>query len=517
MPGVNDPHPRPDVDRTEAPSQPSASDETGASAAGHPPATPALGPPVEPGEVGTLGPYRLVKELGKGGMGAVYAALDTRLHRRLALKLMLPQFAADPAARERFLREARACAQVIHDNVVTVYDADVRDGVPYIAMQYLEGYPLDEYLKRKGTPSLQQVLRIGRDAAAGLAAAHAKGLVHRDIKPANLWLEAPHGRVKVLDFGLARPVDAEAEITKQGAVVGTPAYMSPEQARGLRVDHRTDLFSLGAVLYRLCTGRLPFQADTTMGVLMALASEEPPPVRELNPAVTVALADLIHQLLSKNPANRPPSADDVAARLRTIAQATVADAPGQPSVPQVVYVPIQVTAASSDNPFADLDVTEGDVIPPAVPVGAKPRGRTLLAAAGLVALVALVFAAVVVVIRSRENTVVKGDPPDTPAATAKGKDGKAPPRVIPGGATIAGGAADRKAAEWVISQGGKVRVNGGDAYLAATADLPKERFTLTTASLSETGVTDAGLANLQDCVGLTTLQMLALQRNPDPS
>jgi len=359
------------------------------------------------------------------------------------------------------------------------------------------------------------VLKLAAETAAGLAAAHAKGLVHRDVKPGNLWLEAPAGRVKVLDFGLARPVDTEVELTKSGAIVGTPAYMSPEQARGEKVDHRTDLFSLGAVLYRLVTGRLPFAGPNTMAVLIALGTEEPPPVRSLNPAVPEELAALIHQLLAKSADARPASADEVVKRVRAMGPAR-SSAPA-PAASQVVYVPIQVTAASSDNPFADLDVTEGDVIPPAVPVGAKPRGRTLLAAAGLVALVALVFAAVVVVIRSRENTVVKGDPPDTPAATAKGKDGKAPPRVIPGGATIAGGAADRKAAEWVISQGGKVRVNGGDAYLAATADLPKERFTLTTASLSETGVTDAGLANLQDCVGLTTLQMLALQRNPDPS
>ncbi len=150
-----------------------------------------FGPPAAPGEVGTLGPYRLVRLVGRGGMGAVYAATDTRLGRRLALKVMLPQFAADPAARARFLREARAAAHVAHDNVVTVYEADERDGVPYIAMQFLQGRPLDEYLALKGDPSLRQVLRIAREAAAGLAAAHARGLVHRDVKPANLWLEAP--------------------------------------------------------------------------------------------------------------------------------------------------------------------------------------------------------------------------------------------------------------------------------------------------------------------------------------
>jgi len=175
----------------------------------------------------------------------VISFLATPVIRKLALKVMLPQYAADPVAKERFLREARATAQVAHDNVVTVYEADERDGIAYIAMQFLTGSPLDEYLRNKGTPSMPQVIRLAREAAAGLAAAHRIGLVHRDVKPANLWLEAPNGRVKVLDFGLAKPVDTDIEVTKSGSIIGTPAYMSPEQARGLKLDARTDLFSLG--------------------------------------------------------------------------------------------------------------------------------------------------------------------------------------------------------------------------------------------------------------------------------
>ena len=260
---------------------------------------PAFGPPAAAGEVGTLGPFRVVRPLGHGGMGAVYAAVDTRLGRPLALKVMLPQFAADGPARERFLREAHAAAQVNHDNVVTVYEADERAGVPYIAMQLLEGCSLEESLREKGSPPLPEVLRIAAEAADGLAAAHRTGLVHRDVKPTNLWLQAPDGRVKVLDFGLARPLDARAGVTASMAVIGTPAYMSPEQARGEKVDARTDLFSLGAVLYRMCGGRLPFEGPTTMAVLMALGMEDPPPLRELNPAVPEPLAELIHQLLAK--------------------------------------------------------------------------------------------------------------------------------------------------------------------------------------------------------------------------
>jgi serine/threonine protein kinase len=277
-----------------------------------------FGLPAAPGEAGTLGPYRVVRELGRGGMGAVFLAVDTRLDRQLALKVMLPEFAANAEARERFLREARAAAKIGHDNVVTVFEADERDGIPYITMQLLQGYPLDAFIQKKGTPSLRNVLRITREAALGLAAAHKLGVVHRDVKPANLWLEAPHGRVKLLDFGLARPDGLDSELTKTGVLIGTPAFMSPEQALGERVDQRTDLFSLGAVLYWLCTGQLPFPGLNVVAVLKALATEEPKPVLALNPKLPGPLAELIHQLLARAPERRPQTATEVANRLHEI-------------------------------------------------------------------------------------------------------------------------------------------------------------------------------------------------------
>jgi eukaryotic-like serine/threonine-protein kinase len=230
-----------DPNRTTAAHDPHSSatnerDETAAtSPSPNTPNGPGFGPPAKPGEVGVLGPYRILKELGKGGMGAVYLALDTRLDRKLALKVMLPQFAADAAAKERFLREARAAAKISHNNVVTVFEADERDGVPYITMQFLQGYPLDQYLKTKGPPPLPHVIRLARETALGLAAAHAFGLVHRDIKPANLWLEAPNGRVKVLDFGLAKPVGSASELTKSGA----RAERRGKPTRGVRCRRRT--------------------------------------------------------------------------------------------------------------------------------------------------------------------------------------------------------------------------------------------------------------------------------------
>ncbi len=504
--------PRPDTDTTDAPSARSDRDETGpaahVSASG---ATAGLGfgPPAAAGEVGTLGPYRLVKELGKGGMGAVYATLDTRLERRLALKVMLPQFAADEAAKERFLREGRAAAKIKHDNVVTIYEADVRQGVPYIAMEFLEGYPLNEYLKKKGSPTVPQILRIAAETAAGLAAAHKIGLVHRDIKPANLWLEAPDGRVKVLDFGLAKPVDAEVELTKSGAVVGTPAYMSPEQARGEKVDSRTDLFSLGSVLYRLCAGKLPFPGPTTMAVLMALGTEEPTPVREANPDVPESLAALIHQLLSKRADARPQSAEEVVKHLRAIEEELAAPrgpaAELSTSLPRVVqpqvYVATPVTVAPAASPFADLDApdTERTALDSGLanaPVRQKPGSGWLWAVAGFAALAAVVVAGVIVIAnKSREPKV---EPPD--GSTDKGK---APTQGGPGPKKPPAADADRKAAEYALSIGGSVRVNGRD--LRAAAELPKERFTLTLVYLIGTAVTDAGLAHFKDCKGLTHL------------
>ena len=421
-------------------------------------AVPHFGPPAGAGEVGTLGPYRVLKQLGAGGMGAVYLALDTRLDRKLAFKVMLPEFAADRSAKERFLREARAAAKISHDNVVTVFEADERDGVPYIAMQYLQGYPLDEYLKTKGAPALPHVLRIARETALGLAAAHALGLVHRDIKPANLWLEAPNGRVKVLDFGLAKPIGSDADLTKSGAVVGTPAYMSPEQARGQKVDHRTDLFSLGAVLYRLCTGKTPFAGPNVMAVLMALGTEDPTPVRELNPNVPDALAQLIHQLLAKKADDRPQTATEVAKRLRAILEQLAAPPAAESSVPMAtaadistsmpvvvhalpmqppIVVPMQITA-QQESAFANLDADDATHIEPTFDDEGKPKpksksapkkasGKGLLIAAGVAVLLAAGALAAVVALKGKTNEP-EAKAPDAPAPGDKGKPG---PKVTP--------------------------------------------------------------------------------------
>jgi serine/threonine protein kinase len=234
--------------------------------------------------MGRLGPYRVVKVMGAGGMGVVFLAEDPALHREVALKVMLPDRAQKPGARERFLREARAAAQIQHDNIVTIYHVGEDRGVPYMAMQLLKGTSVEDWLAAGNRPTLRHTLRIARETAQGLAAAHSRGLIHRDIKPANLWLEDRSTgrfgrrdrsvRVKILDFGLARAASDEMHLTQQGHVLGTPSYMSPEQARGKPIDARSDLFGLGCVLYRLLTGALPFIAPETLAVLYAILYPE---------------------------------------------------------------------------------------------------------------------------------------------------------------------------------------------------------------------------------------------------
>lgn len=289
-----------------------------------------LSPPILGDELGWIGHYKIVKVLGRGGMGMVFQAEDTRLQRPVAIKIMLPEVASRQGAKERFLREARAIAALRNEHVITIYDVNQEREIPYLAMEFLFGQSLERLLDTGTKFSVADTLRIGREIASGLAAAHEAHLIHRDIKPGNIWMEAKdsadpaQGRVRILDFGLVRQTQTGANnLTQTGNIVGTPHYMSPEQARGLNVDERADLFSLGIVLYQLCTGRLPFPADSLMGLLTALAVDTPPSVAALNGDVPAKLAELIGRLLEKDPAQRPASAREVVDAIRAIeAQAT---------------------------------------------------------------------------------------------------------------------------------------------------------------------------------------------------
>lgn len=267
----------------------------------------------QPGILGTLGRYQVLAVIGRGAMGVVLKALDPDLLRPVAVKVLAPYLAPSGTARQRFLREARAAAAVSHDHVVTIHAVEPAD-LPYLVMEYVTGVSLQARLDRDGPLPAKDIARIGMQAARGLDAAHAQGLVHRDVKPANILLENGVERVKLTDFGLARAAD-DARLTASGTAAGTPLYMSPEQARGEAIDSRSDLFSLGSVLYALATGFPPFRATTTMGVLNRITNDPPRPIRETNPDFPAALEAIIMQLLEKNPARRIPSASDVANRL----------------------------------------------------------------------------------------------------------------------------------------------------------------------------------------------------------
>ena len=207
-------------------------------------------PSSKPGSIGTLGHYEILQVLGKGGFGIVFKAFDEKLHRYVAIKVMNPQLAVTSPPRKRFLREARSAAAIKHENVVQVYSVEELP-LPYLVMEYVEGHTLQEKLDGNGPIEVSELLHLGRQMASGLAAAHAQGLIHRDIKPGNILIEAgAEQKVKITDFGLARTAD-DASITRTGPISGTPMYMAPEQAQGLPLDHRADLFSLGSVLYQM--------------------------------------------------------------------------------------------------------------------------------------------------------------------------------------------------------------------------------------------------------------------------
>jgi DNA-binding beta-propeller fold protein YncE len=270
-----------------------------------------LSPSDQPGVLGTLGAYEVQQVVGRGGMGVVLKAFHPALARFVAIKVLAPQLAANVAAHLRFAREGKAAAAVKHENVVAIHAVEEARGMPYLVMEYVAGPSLQEKIDRTGPLAPAEVLRIGMQIARGLAAAHAQGLVHRDIKPANILLEAGTERAKITDFSLARAVD-DASVTQNGVVAGTPAYMSPEQAGGEAIDHRTDLFSLGSVLYALCAGHPPFGGGTNMAVLRRVVEAPPRPIREISPNVPEWLARTIEKLHAKHPKDRYQTAAEVA-------------------------------------------------------------------------------------------------------------------------------------------------------------------------------------------------------------
>jgi len=270
-----------------------------------------LNPSDWPSSLGRLGTYEVIGVLGRGGMGIVLKAYDPGLRRNVAIKVLSASLASCGAARRRFLREARAAAAVVHEHVVSVYAVVETAALPFFVMEYVPGRSLQDRLDRNGPLSLPEILRIGMQTAAGLAAAHAQGLVHRDVKPANILLENGVERVRLSDFGLARAA-ADAGVTQSGVVAGTPHYMAPEQARGESADSRADLFSLGSTLYTMCAGHPPFRAESPLAVLRRVCDDNPRPLRELSPEVPIWLESIITRLHAKDPLERYQTASEVA-------------------------------------------------------------------------------------------------------------------------------------------------------------------------------------------------------------
>jgi eukaryotic-like serine/threonine-protein kinase len=475
-----------------------------------------LDPPQAEGELGWFAGYRVLRVLGAGGMGIVFDALDLRLQRHVALKLMKPQLAAQGEQRQRFLREARAAAAIEHPHIVALYQVGEHREIPFLAMQLLKGQSMDERIREGARLPLAECLRIGRETAEALAAAHQRGLIHRDIKPANIWLEAPGGWVKLVDFGLAHVLEDEVHLTQTGAVVGTPAYMSPEQARGDAIGARSDLFSLGVVLYRLTTGQTPFTGRGTLALLTALATATPQRVSELNPDLPPEFADVIMRLLAKDPAERFESAEAVAEAIRAIETSRVGIA---------------------HQPLAGAERSDA-------PVRRRPRWPWAVAAAAAAAL----FAGIVVIIRDKEGREVarmsvpeggsatmqpalpdeKTPTPSRSVSEAASPTAGQPPPASPIGARSPSAVYrlptlddERAVAEWVADRGGatdagteflnlpirEIRFVGNrsitDDALARLLDCPR----LAWLDLSGTAISDAGMVNL---AGIGSLRRLNL-------
>lgn len=355
-----------------------------------------LGPTDDPNMMGRIGSYEIVGILGQGGMGAVFKAFDAALNRYVAIKVLLPHLASSGAARARFRREGQAAAAVIDDHVLPIYAVDQWQGTPYLVMQYTRGVSLQKRLHDQGPLELREILRVGLHAAGGLAAAHVQGLVHRDVKPSNILLDTTVERSMLTDFGLARAVD-DATLTRSGVVAGTPPYMSPEQARAETVDHRSDLFSLGSVLYAMCTGHAPFRAENSIAVLRLITDKEPRPIREVNPDVPEWLCAIIAKLQSKQAGDRYESAGEVANLLE--------DCLAHVQQPTTTPLPagVQALAASSMKPAQNRLKARLQHIP--------PFGKLIAAAAFAFS---LLFAGTIIVLELNKGTLtIESEADDT--------------------------------------------------------------------------------------------------------
>lgn len=345
-----------------------------------------------------VGPYELLEKLGEGAMGEVWRAHQSSLNRMIALKVLPSHRESDEMAVRRFRQEGQTAARLKHDNIVSVYDAHVDEPPYYIAMEFLEGRSLADRIAEQGRLSPDEAVAIISQVCAGLEHAHEHGVIHRDIKPANVMISET-GRATITDFGIARATD-QTRMTATGATFGTPDYMSPEQAKGLPVDHRTDLYSVGAMLFEALTGRTPFTGGGPLTVMNRIASDPPPPPRGFYSDISPALEIVVLKALAKDPRDRFQSGTEMARALEIALR--------EPNT--AVYAPLAPEAAGGTSPVIPPAVP--DAVPTPVPAPARPRTALL---GSLIGVVALMIVAVLYFALTGEHEPPPPPPPPAPS------------------------------------------------------------------------------------------------------
>jgi tRNA A-37 threonylcarbamoyl transferase component Bud32 len=343
------------------------------------------------------GRYRLLRHLARGGMAEVYVAEDQLLNRPVAVKVLFPELARDEAFVERFRREARSAASLNHHNIVSVYDFGEDEGSWFIVMEYVEGRTLRDIIRAEGAMDPARAAQLASEVAAALAAAHAQGIVHRDVKPANVLIAADTGTVKVADFGIARAANTRQALTMPGTVLGTATYLSPEQAQGSDVDARTDVYSLGMVLYEMLAGKPPFTGDSPVAVAYQQLNRTAPPPSSVNPRVPPALDAVVMKAMAKDPVDRQASAEELREDLLSFDRAT-----GDPDATVAIAAPAAPADATAVVPASATSVLppvrpapDADRPPPAAVAPEVYRRRRAGVILGLALLALAVIAALV--------------------------------------------------------------------------------------------------------------------------